>query len=50
MLGPIFFVLGNLPFDAQSDGLLTRFLIAPTIGLLFFSALGLEALFKKIVG
>ncbi len=30
-LGPLFFLLGNLPFDAQSNGLLERFYIAPTL-------------------
>jgi tetratricopeptide (TPR) repeat protein len=33
--GPVFFLLGNLPFDAQSTGLLERFYILPT----FFSML-----------
>jgi hypothetical protein len=47
ILGPFFFLLGNLPFDAQSNGLLQRFLIAPSITLLFLGALGLEILYKE---
>lgn len=31
MFGPFFFLVGNLPFDAQSNGLLQRFYIAPAL-------------------
>lgn len=31
LIGPGFFLLGNLPFDAQSDGLLVRFYIVPSL-------------------
>jgi len=46
-LGPCFFVMGNLPFDAQSNGLLIRFLIAPTLAIAMLSAIGLQTLFEK---
>lgn len=38
--GPVFFLMGNLPFDAQSDGITLRFYIAPVIAL----AIGTAAL------
>jgi len=47
MLGPVFFLMGNLPFDAQSNGLLVRFLIAPTMALVILGALGFEVLYKE---
>lgn len=47
MLGPAFFILGNLPFDAQSNGLLGRFYIAPALALLLLAARGLQALFAE---
>ncbi|MCG3203701.1 MAG: hypothetical protein KCHDKBKB_00373 [Elusimicrobia bacterium] len=32
--GPFFYLLGNLPFNAQSDGIIGRFMIGPTLALL----------------
>jgi hypothetical protein len=47
MTGPFFFCMGNLPFDAQSDGLLVRFFIAPLLFLFVLTAGGMEWLFEK---
>jgi len=41
--GPSFFLLGNLPFDGQSDGITLRFYIAPVIALTVGSAALLRA-------
>jgi len=49
MLGIVFFVLGNLPHDAQSNGLLVRFLIVPALLLLIPAALLAETLNQKTV-
>jgi hypothetical protein len=43
-LGPLFFLLGNLPFDAQSTGLLERFYIAPTLCWTLLIAVGIHSL------
>lgn len=36
--GPLFFLLGNLPFDAQSEGIVLRFYIAPVLALVLGTA------------
>ncbi len=42
-VGPFFFVLGNLPFDAQSNGLLGRFYVLPLFIWVLFIAYAFQA-------
>jgi len=46
LVGPFFFVLGNLPFDAQSNGLLGRFYTLPLFLWVLFIVYGFQALAK----
>jgi hypothetical protein len=46
-MGPIFFLMGNLPFDAQSLGLLERFYIVPFFFWLASFAMAGETLAKR---
>jgi len=41
LMGPFFFLLGNLPFDAQSTGVLERFYIVPTLYASLLLAIGI---------
>ncbi len=47
LVGPVFFLLGNLPFDAQSNGLLERFYIVPAFCWILLAALGIQFVFQK---
>ena len=42
LIGPFFFLLGNLPFDAQSTGLLERFYIVPVFYAVILLAMGIQ--------
>jgi tetratricopeptide (TPR) repeat protein len=44
LIGPFFFVLGNLPFNGQSLGLLERFYIVPVMLWTLLMAAGIQAL------
>lgn len=47
VVGPGFFILGNLPFDAQSQGLLERFYIVPALCWVVLAAFGMQFLFER---
>jgi hypothetical protein len=51
-IGPGFFLLGNLPFNAQSEGLLERFYIVPTLcwTLLFATGISFLATRQRWIG
>jgi len=44
--GPLFYMLANLPFTSQSEGIMGRFFIMPTL-LLSFGLVGMSRLLKK---
>jgi tetratricopeptide (TPR) repeat protein len=46
-IGPFFFLLGNLPFDVQSTGLLERFLVAPLLLWCLLAACGASVLLAR---